>query len=204
MNRSCVNRELIEKKRSTRAHVREVVGKMSPDDRVEASRRICDRVRRNELWTKAASVMAYCPTKGEVDVWPLAVCAAEEGKILALPRFEPEQNGYSARRIVDLTQTFPRGQFGIKEPSESCVHIPLMQLDLILVPAVAFDLCGARLGRGGGYYDRLLDGIQGVKCGVAFEEQIVEVLAAGKHDIPMDLVVTPTRWITFGRNPASQ
>ena len=67
--------------------------------------------------------------------------------------------------------------------------------DLILVPGVAFDLSGHRLGRGKGFYDRLLANARGVKCGVAFDEQIVKAVAAGTHDIRMDFILTPTRVI---------
>jgi 5-formyltetrahydrofolate cyclo-ligase len=66
---------------------------------------------------------------------------------------------------------------------------------LILVPGVAFDLRGGRLGRGRSYYDRLLTEIQGIKCGVAFDEQIVETVPAGSLDVRMDFVLTPTRCV---------
>jgi 5-formyltetrahydrofolate cyclo-ligase len=68
---------------------------------------------------------------------------------------------------------------------------------LILVPGVAFDLQGNRLGRGKGFYDRLLAEIRGVKCGVAFEEQIVDEIPVGSHDAAMDFIVTPSRVITI-------
>jgi len=71
----------------------------------------------------------------------------------------------------------------------------LSRLDLILVPGVAFDLCGCRLGRGGGFYDRLLAETHGVKCGIAFDEQITGEVPTGEHDLQMDFILTPTRCV---------
>ncbi|MEO7298989.1 MAG: 5-formyltetrahydrofolate cyclo-ligase, partial [Verrucomicrobiota bacterium] len=63
-----------------------------------------------------------------------------------------------------------------------------------------FDLTGRRLGRGKGFYDRLLAEIPGTKCGVCFDEQIVEEIPTESHDVRMDYVLTPTRWLaTAGR-----
>ncbi|MBP9903534.1 MAG: 5-formyltetrahydrofolate cyclo-ligase, partial [Verrucomicrobia bacterium] len=72
---------------------------------------------------------------------------------------------------------------------------PLNRLDLVLVPGVAFDPRGGRLGRGQGYYDRLLAGVRGTKCGVAFDEQIVDAVPVGPLDIRLNCILTPTRWI---------
>jgi 5-formyltetrahydrofolate cyclo-ligase len=66
---------------------------------------------------------------------------------------------------------------------------------LALVPGVAFDVRGGRLGRGRGFYDRLLAGVSGAKCGVAFDEQIVDAVPAGPLDIRLNCILTPTRWI---------
>jgi 5-formyltetrahydrofolate cyclo-ligase len=66
---------------------------------------------------------------------------------------------------------------------------------LILVPGVAFDLHGGRLGRGKGYYDRLLKELRGTTCGVAFDQQVVEAIPVEPHDVRLDHVLTPTRWI---------
>ncbi|HLP77584.1 MAG TPA: 5-formyltetrahydrofolate cyclo-ligase, partial [Candidatus Paceibacterota bacterium] len=76
-----------------------------------------------------------------------------------------------------------------------CAPVSLNQLDLVLVPGVAFDACGRRLGRGKGFYDRLLADTRGIKCGVAFDEQIVTGIPVEPHDVLVDCILTPTRWI---------
>ncbi|MEY2466031.1 MAG: 5-formyltetrahydrofolate cyclo-ligase, partial [Verrucomicrobiota bacterium] len=72
---------------------------------------------------------------------------------------------------------------------------PIKPLDLILVPGVAFELHGRRLGRGKGFYDRLLADMRGTTCGVAFDEQIVAEIPVEPHDVHLDYLLTPTRWI---------
>ena len=69
-----------------------------------------------------------------------------------------------------------------------------MRLDLVLVPGVAFDLHGRRLGRGRGYYDRLLSQVGGRTCGVAFDEQVVSEVPVEAHDVLLNCILTPTRW----------
>ena len=78
------------------------------------------------------------------------------GKICALPFFDSATKTYSARRVQNLATDIVTGKFGVREPAASCAEIPLEQFDLVLVPGMAFDWNGNRLGRGQGFYDRLL------------------------------------------------
>jgi 5-formyltetrahydrofolate cyclo-ligase len=66
---------------------------------------------------------------------------------------------------------------------------------LVLAPGVGFDAAGGRLGRGRGFYDRLLAHISGIKCGVAFDPQLVERIPMERHDARMNCILTPTRWL---------
>ena len=83
----------------------------------------------------------------------------------------------------------------MREPAAHCAEVPLNRLDLVLVPGVAFDARGGRLGRGKGFYDRLLAAVRGTKCGVAFDEQIVDAVPNGPLDIRLNCILTPTRLI---------
>lgn len=86
---------------------------------------------------------------------------------------------------------FVRGAFGILEPDpKQALPIPEESIDFILVPGLAFDLAGIRLGRGKGYYDRVLSGIGAVRCGIAYSSYVYPSLPAGPWDVKMDLVVT--------------
>jgi len=126
--------------------------------------------------------------------------ALKEGRLAALPRFDVVEKRYRACRLHDVNADVQVGSFGIREPSARCPGDILNQLDLILVPGVAFDMRGGRLGRGGGYYDRLLSEVSGVTCAVAFDHQIVEAVPAEPHDIHLDYILTPTRWLQVNRS----
>jgi len=87
------------------------------------------------------------------------------------------------------------GQFWIPEPRPDCAEIPADTFELVLVPGVAFDLKGRRLGRGRGFFDRLLVEVRGLKCGIAFELQMANEIPTEAHDIRMDFILTPTRCV---------
>ncbi|MGD0251547.1 MAG: 5-formyltetrahydrofolate cyclo-ligase [Verrucomicrobiota bacterium] len=184
-----------EQKAILRKEIRATLQKLSPAARLAASTLIRTRLKEQAFWQNAASILFFASMPDEVDVWPLLEETLAGGKITALPRYDSVNNDYIACRVQNLQTEIGSGQFGIREPKAGCPEIPLERLGLILVPGVAFDLRGGRLGRGRSYYDRLLTEIQGIKCGVAFDEQIVETVPAGSLDVRMDFVLTPTRCV---------
>ena len=185
--------------RDAKARIRDQVGlslkNVSPMDRALPSRQICDLLRRQRIWKSAGSVLFFAPQPAEPDIWPLLEESLEAGKVVALPRFSRESGVYVVCRLADPERELKSGPLRIREPDKSCPVVEMNRLDLILVPGVAFDLRGGRLGRGKGYYDRLLAGARGTKCGVAFDEQIVSEIPVEPHDVRLNCILTPTRWI---------
>jgi 5-formyltetrahydrofolate cyclo-ligase len=182
-------------KRALRVEVTSRLAAMSEQDRSLSSARAIALLRKQEKWHGAEAVLLYAPLKGELDVWPLLGQALEEGKLVALPRFDAKAGQYVACRVKDLEADLERGRYGIWEPCGRCDPVPLKRLDFVLVPGVAFDLHGRRLGRGKGYYDRLLAGVSGKACGVAFDEQIAREVPVQPHDSDVNCILTPSRWI---------
>jgi 5-formyltetrahydrofolate cyclo-ligase len=166
---------------------------LPPEKRAGDSVKIRALLPQQSFWKDARSVLFFAPIPDEADIWPLLAETLAVGKIAALPRFDPASNDYLACHVQNPQNEVEPGQFGIREPKAGCPEIPLERLGLILVPGVAFDLLGGRLGRGRGFYDRLLAKFQGIKCGVAFDEQVVPAVPAATFDVRMDFVVTPTR-----------
>jgi 5-formyltetrahydrofolate cyclo-ligase len=167
--------------------------------RSDAARKLVEGQR---VWKEAASILFYAPQEGELDVWPLLLDAVRQGREAYLPRFVEVPGGggetsgeYVVCRIRDVEGDIGTGRYGIREPVQACIRGQLNCLDLTLVPGIAFDVRGCRLGRGKGYYDRLLAGVSGTTCGVAFDEQIVESIPVEPHDIRLNCILTPTRWI---------
>ena len=194
--------ESISEKAEWRRRFRVVLKGLSPAERDQASARARDLLRRQTVWQRAQAVLFYSPTPGELDLTPLLEEALRAGKAVALPRFINETGTYQAVAISDYHADCAPGKFGIGEPGEQCRPVSLKRLDLALAPGLGFDLSGRRLGRGQGYYDRLLAGIAGAKCGVAFDQQVVERLPAQRHDVSMNFILTPTRWLEASRQIA--
>lgn len=178
-----------------RARIREVLRSLSAAERQSGSRALCDRMLEQPAWRTAKSVLLFVPLKDEPDVISLLDEGWRESKLLAVPRFDAGRGEYEAARLSAHSQLVS-AQFGVREPEAGCPAVPLNQLDLVLVPGVAFDLAGRRLGRGKGFYDRLLAKVHGHKCGVVFEKQLVPELPEEPHDVRVDSILTPTRWLS--------
>lgn len=173
-----------------------------PAQREAASAQARALMMRQPVWQKARSVLFYSPLPDELDLLPLLQQALVEGKTIGLPRFAPESGGYGAARIGDFARDCVPGKFGVLEPSPHCEALPLNVLDLALVPGLGFDASGHRLGRGAGFFDRLLAQVAGTKCGVAFDEQLDQLIPAEEHDILLNCILTPTQWLEApGRPP---
>jgi 5-formyltetrahydrofolate cyclo-ligase len=184
-----------EAKQALRNQVRAELDRMEPGERAAASARARAVLVGQAPWKTAEEILFFAPLPEEVDVWPLLIEALSAGKRVALPRFVAETRTYEARLIRDATTDLKAGHFGIREPASHCAQLRSSRLDLILVPGVAFDLQGHRLGRGRGYYDQLLGLMPGTTCGVAFEKQIVNRVPVESHDVRLDFILTPQRWI---------
>ncbi len=191
--------DIREAKRALRAEVCAELERIPAGERVTASAQARALLREQVLWKSAQSVLLFAPLPEELDIWPLLTEALSAGKRVALPRFVAETRTYEARQIQDPSLDLQTGHFGIREPRGDCARLPSNRLDLILVPGLAFDLHGCRLGRGKGYYDRLLKELSGTTCGIAFDQQIVEEIPTAPHDVRLDRLLTPTRWIEPGR-----
>ncbi len=180
-----------EAKAELRSRIRSRLKSITATERAAASARIGEQVRATGFWRAARTVLFYAPMPDEVDVWPLLAEARGQGKRVALPRFTTQARSYRAAQVNDLERDLVAGEFGIREPAAHCPELELAEVDLMLVPGLAFDATGRRLGRGKGFYDRWLAGFPGMTCGVALAEQMVEEIPVSGHDIPMRCVVTP-------------
>jgi 5-formyltetrahydrofolate cyclo-ligase len=177
-----------------RRHVRAEIKKLSLETRQSLSLQLSSLLEQQEVWKKANSILFYAPLPDEPDIWKLVEDSLAAGKTVLLPRFHREHNKYLACHIKDISRDVSIGQYGIREPNEFCSTISLNHLDLILVPGVAFDFAGHRLGRGKGFYDQLLEVLRGTTCGVAFDQQIVDKVPVEPHDVRLSCILTPSRW----------
>jgi 5-formyltetrahydrofolate cyclo-ligase len=139
---------------------------------------------------RARRLMLFLSMPDELDTDPLVELSLEAGLRVYAPRTLKKSHQLIPVRMTSL-EAVVTGAYGIREPAGDETTEP-EELDVIVVPGVAFDRALWRLGRGGGFYDRLLEGLpdDGARCGVAYSFQIVDEVKREPHDRPVDLVVT--------------
>ncbi len=171
---------------------------LDPDWIAAASQRVIENLVSMESFKTAGSVALYKAIGGEVQLHSLFLLCWELGKQTCIPVFDQTRKIYEMA-LITAASTFKSGHYGIQEPA-SIQPVSLKAIDLMIVPGVAFDLKGNRLGRGGGYYDRLLNGYSGVSAAVAFDFQLVEEIPVDPTDIPVHAVITESRTIKVSHN----
>jgi 5-formyltetrahydrofolate cyclo-ligase len=142
----------------------------------------------------ASRLLVYVSTGNEVDTQGLIRQLLAMGRRVCVPRFDAGTQGYAASELRDFDGELTAGKFGILEPKPGAVRLAALdRIDAALVPGLAFDETGNRLGRGRGHFDRLLRQTSGAKIALAFDFQVLDEVPAEAHDAHMDFIVTETR-----------
>lgn len=191
--------DLSEQKVMLRRELRARLRTLDAAELVHAGEGLRERLVQQPEWLRAGAVMLFASMPEEPDLWPLAERALAEGRRLVFPRYDRAAGVYGAAEVRDLAQDVQVGSFGIREPGPTCPAWSLNQLDLVLVPGLGFDREGHRLGRGRGFYDRMLSSRRGTACGVAMDWQILPAIPVEPHDQHVDCIVTPSRWLAVTR-----
>ena len=132
----------------------------------------------------ARKIAAVWPLAEEVDLRPLCHALSEAGRQVLLPETTPKGSPLIFRRWTPSSSMIA-GRFGTSHP-EGEIEVP----DLVLVPFLAFDRSGYRLGYGGGYYDRTLAALNVPAIGFGFAGQQIDAVPTGPYDIPLKTIVT--------------
>jgi len=179
----------------TKAELRQVVRErraaLDPAWRAEQSAMVQARLMALPPMVSAVLVGLYVALPGEVDMSDLEGALTSTGRSICVPAFDPARGAY-ALALVTPTTRYIEAPFGLREPDDAEWADPA-SLGCVVVPGVAFDEAGHRIGHGGGHYDRMLAETSALKIGVAFDFQLFDGVPAEAHDITMDIVVTPTR-----------
>lgn len=174
---------------------------LPPEEKAAMDRKITDRIRSLVSYRYVDTLLLYYPKSTEIDTLPLAKSALEAGKKVAFP--VTGENGRMEFRLVEnLDSDLAPGKFGIPEPLPSCSLFEKngRSSALILVPALAFDKEGFRLGYGKGYYDRYLEDFIVTSVGLVYQDFIADRLPRGRFDQAVDLLVTEKGVKKFERN----
>jgi len=168
-------------------------------DKDVLSRIICDRFIAQPVYRQAQTVMWYIHCRSEVRTQAALLNELATGKRIAIPYCTQDDRGHNKLglwQLEDFSELVP-GMWGILEPpkqrwGELRKEIPPDEIDCIMVPGVAFDRNGGRLGNGAGYYDCLFKNVRAdaALIGVCFESQLVDQVVMEFHDVVMNYVIT--------------
>lgn len=179
-------------KAGSRREARARLRSLTPDDKRAAGARIASRVWEIDAAAKAGSILLYASLPEEVPTDDIAREARVRGIEVVYPRCLEGPREMSLHSVRDDADLLADGRWGIREPAAHCPITRPDEIDVAFIPGLAWDRAGNRLGRGAGYYDRLLGdpGWRAVKCGLFFAVQEFPVIPADEWDAPLDMVVT--------------
>ncbi|MGH7133789.1 MAG: 5-formyltetrahydrofolate cyclo-ligase [Phycisphaerales bacterium] len=181
-------------KAALRRHFRSLLAAMAAADRAEENQRICASLRASGPWRRAGTVMVYAPTGHEPDITALAVEAIGAGRHVCVPAIDWESGTMAASVIGDWNTDLIAGAHGVREPRMGLQTVEPEELDVVLVPGLAFDRSGGRLGRGAGFFDRYLSRLTGrtAVVGVCFGCQLVGRVPRDSKDLAVGWLATAT------------
>ena len=189
-----------EVKSNLRDRMRKAMADLGPESRHDASAAACLRLATLEAFRHASVVMLYMPLPTELDLTAAAIRCYRQGKTVCVPRVD-----WSRRDMVPVEissfddEMMEIDDHGLRMPREGSPLVPRL-IDLVIVPGLAFDTAGNRLGRGGGFYDRFLRRLRrsATTVGLAFDAQIVDAVPVDDGDFGMDIIVTDRRMCQTG------
>lgn len=157
------------------------------DVKKEKSAEIFRQLQATDQFRNAQNILCYWSLSDEVHTHLFVPEIARAGKRVFLPVVAGDD--LLIREFTASESLVEGGSFAIPEPDVNAAEVSIREIDLVIVPGVAFDRRGARMGRGKGFYDRLLTGAEVAKIGVCFDFQLVEEVPTDDHDVMMDGVI---------------
>ncbi len=176
-------------KQQLRQQCRAMRRELGEQTRLRFSWSMCQYLAAWEVFQSAETILTYLPMKAEVDLRPLL--EQFPAKRWLLPRILPEENHRMDFHPYDPARLVIH-KFGMAEPAADLPIVPAEVVELVLVPGLAYDRLGWRLGYGGGYYDRFLSRFSGISVGVAYQALLLESIPHSGYDVPVGWVVSET------------
>ncbi|MFW6133841.1 MAG: 5-formyltetrahydrofolate cyclo-ligase [Planctomycetota bacterium] len=182
-----------------RKDMQRTLADMPADVAAAKSRAACGKLIALDAFARAEVVMVYLHVPDEVDTTEVALAAWQHDKRVLVPAVDWDTRRMEALELHSLAdEHLDEDAYGLRTPAGAApAHAEI--IDLVVVPALAYDRRGNRLGRGAGFYDRFLAraDVRAVACGLAFAEQVVESVPVHASDYPVDILVTDTEVMTF-------
>ncbi|MCR1899082.1 5-formyltetrahydrofolate cyclo-ligase [Irregularibacter muris] len=188
MNKSDIRKEI---------HIK--INALSPQEIQEKSERMFEKLYSLPIYKNSTTIMTYVSIRNEVDTHVFIKESIHRGKNIIVPMCKPDTKELILSKLLDLDLDLERGFYGLLEPKANCIRpVEAKNLDMIVVPGLAFTEKGQRLGQGAGYYDRFLSSLSEHVPTIAptFELQLVDALPTDSHDVPVDYILTENRLIS--------
>ena len=180
-------------KKTIRSEIARLRMALSETERSRCSALIASFVCNLDEFKSANSIMVYAAKDNEVDTADIIRTAYRDRKGVLFPKYNTDTGGLDARRVSDTKKDLEIGAFGVLEPCTGKTEsVPAENIDLVLVPCVAVDRNGFRVGRGGGCYDRFLGAGTGAgrSIGIVYDFQYVTAFDVQEHDVPVDMIIS--------------
>ena len=185
-------------KAEARKEAAERIARLSAAERKEKDGLIAERFFLLDEFDRAKVLLIYASMDDEIETGAIAREAQCRGKKLCYPITDRARREIVLSLVKDIESDFVPGVFGIREPRER-LPVPVSQVDMAIIPGRAFDMEGNRVGRGGGYYDRLLSSgeFSATRCAAAYDCQVMEHVPHTARDEKVGILVTETRILRF-------
>lgn len=190
--------EIREKKREIREEIARRIAALTPETVIEKTKEIENRLFEFANFLESRIVLLYTTLKPEVESVEIIRRSYQYNKIVVLPAFNADNRKIRLYKVDNPDRDLVQGSRGNLEPNPRlCKSVPLDCLDLAIIPGVAMDEKGGRVGSGQGFYDRLIPDLPLTtrKVGLVFEAQILPNIPMEGHDKHLDIVVTENRII---------
>ena len=177
MDKACLRKQMLQHRQHT-----------PPQEKQYIDHQICKHILQSEQYQRSQTIFAYYSTAQEIDTHAIIIHALQDGKCVCLPKCLPGH--IMQARMITSQEDLTEESFGIPEPGAHCTVVLPQEIDLCIVPALACDLSGARLGYGGGFYDRFLPQTSAFCMVLCAQDRIFDTLPVQPHDIRCDCIVT--------------
>lgn len=184
---------ITKQKELQRGMARAAIAAMSPGQLVAESAKACAALIESELFATSQTILLYAPADDEPNLSTLAEAAIADGKTIAIAAVDWKLGTLTPKVVQDLGPSLVAGKYGIRLPSPAAPDLPIESIDLVVVPGVAFDRSGGRLGRGAGFYDRFLADarLHAAIVAIALRPQMVQCVPVDAHDVRVRAIATP-------------
>ena len=190
--------EIQVKKSELREEITKKITALPENEIAEKAKAIEDRLFDFANFLEAKIALMYVHNKSEVPTGNILRRSYDYNKIVVLPAYDTEKFGMTPMKVDNLDKDLQVGPRGILEPDEArCKVVPIERIDIAIIPAIALDEKGGRIGSGVGYYDRLIPrlAITTRKVALALEDQIIAQVPIESHDKHVDIIITEDRVI---------